>query len=108
MNPSKTEKPEVKTSQAEVKPQVAKKAVKIEDTAIPLLFKTTGKKDALDRPIGLTHKQIVAEVLKVHPKAKTTVGCISWYQSKVKAGFKACPAGKTVDDLPMRPRVEAS
>ena len=42
---------------------------------------------------GLAYEQIIANVKLVHPGAETTVGCISWYRSKlVKKGL--LPSGK--------------
>ena len=33
-----------------------------------------------------THQEIIDEVLKAHPKAKTNVACLKWYESKIRNG----------------------
>lgn len=35
---------------------------------------------------GLTNEEVLAAVLKRHPTAQTTIGCISYYRSKLNKG----------------------
>lgn len=49
-------------------------ALKIQTTAYAALEK------------GLTNEEVLAAVLKRHPTAKTTLGCISYYRSKLNSG----------------------
>ena len=72
-------------------------ALKIQTTAYAALKK------------GLTNEEVLAAVLKRHPTAHTTLGCISYYRSKMNKELdvtQRIPQRATVATLPIATPIE--
>lgn len=72
-------------------------ALKIQTTAYAALKK------------GLTNEEVLATVLKRHPNAHTTLGCVSYYRSKMNKELdvtQRIPQRVTVATLPIATPIE--
>lgn len=48
---------------------------------------------------GATNQEALAEVLRLHPDAKTTLNCIRWYRSKLVCDFEDVPSSREAPGL---------
>ena len=48
---------------------------------------------------GLTNKQVVEEILKAKPLAKTTTESVSWYRSKMRSAGEDVPTDRDAREL---------
>ena len=48
---------------------------------------------------GATNQEALAEVMRIHPDAKTTLNCIRWYRSKLVCDFEDVPSSRQAPGL---------
>ena len=73
---------------------------------LTMIDEVAGKRSVIGRAIcrlllqnkeSMSHKAILDKVLEAHPGAKTTVGCVSWYASKIRSAGQHLPRSKSVE-----------